>query len=85
MCDNPLLLVDAVVSVWQAESRDLEARLAQIIKDVEQDKRKYSSEVPEERSPRKRHKKSFKTRQYDETGGEEAAMDDEELHSLLGV
>ena len=68
--------------VMQAESRDLEARLAQIIKDVEEDKRKY--DAPEERSPRKR-KKAFKTRQYDENCGEEAAMDDEELHSLLGV
>ena len=38
-----------------------------------------------ERSSKKRHRKSaFKTRPYEESN-EEAAMDDEELHSLLGV
>ena len=64
---------------------DLEARIAQIMKSVEEDKIKYSQAAPpkDAKTPRKRKSAAFKTRPLDE--GEEAVMDDEELHSLLGV
>ena len=59
--------------------RDLEARIAQIIKSTEETT--YSPATP----PPRHNKYSFQTRPYNEDDGEEAVMDDEELHSLLGV
>ena len=58
----------------------MEARIAQIIKNtetVEFSDRKFTS-------PRRHNKYSFETRPYNDND-EEAVMDDEELHSLLGV
>jgi len=62
------------------EHRDLEARIAQIIKSTEETQ--YN---PEPAEPRRRSRYAFQTRPYNEDDGEEAVMDDEELHSLLGV
>ncbi len=58
------------------EHRDLEARIAQIIQNTEATK-------PKSFKPKKKDKSAFQTRPYNEH--EEGVMDDEELHSLLGV
>lgn len=63
------------------EHRDLEARIAQIIKSTEE--ASYGS--PAFEPPPKPSKYSFQTRPYNEDDDEEQVMDDEELHSLLGV
>ena len=59
------------------EHRDLEARIAQIIKNTEEVK------VAVVTKPKRKDKYAFQTRPYDET--EESVIDDDELHSLLGV
>ena len=66
--------------IYFQEHRDLEARIAQIIKSTEE-----TPYTPPARPPHKAHKYSFQTRPYNENDEEEAVMDDEELHSLLGV
>ena len=71
---------DHYVSLSFQEHRDLEARIAQIIKSTEE-----KTYEPVAQPPPHRNKYAFQTRPYNEDDGEEAVMDDEELHSLLGV
>ena len=84
---NPMylqqLLAEHVMCIlFFQEHRDLEARIAQIIKSTEEAVQKPAPKyVP---PPRKSsHKYSTHTRPYNEN--EEDVMDDDELHNLLGV
>ena len=77
------LQISSFIFISFQEPRDLEERIQLIIKGVEEENKKYSN-APKQPSPRKRHRHSLKTRPYSD-GNEESVMDDEELHSLLGV
>lgn len=80
-CDVFMKLI--LLSPYQ-EHRDLEARIAQIIKSAES----TTSEAPPAAPARpqaKRDRHNFQTRPYNDDEEEEVVMDDEELHSLLGV
>ena len=63
---------------------DLETRIAAIIKGVEESEKQNEAQ-PRPPKHRKRDKQQFQTKPYNEGAEEEAIMDDEELHNLLGV
>ncbi|KAK2156576.1 hypothetical protein LSH36_209g01010 [Paralvinella palmiformis] len=66
------------------EHRDLEARIAQLIKNT--DSSTLDPSYPTVTSGSKHHKQNLQTQPYSEDDEEqEPVMDDEELHSLLGV
>lgn len=66
------------------EHRDLEARIAQLIKNT--DSSTLDPSYPAVTSVAKHHKQNLQTQPYnDDDEEQEPVMDDEELHSLLGV
>ena len=77
-CETQIAQIKTMLLYLQ-EHRDLKARIAQIIKSTEETQ--YSPAV----SAPKANKYSFQTRPYNDDDDEEPVMDDEELHSLLGV
>ena len=66
------------------EHVDLESRIAAIIKGVEESEKQNEAQPPPPKH-RKRDKQQFQTKPYNDGGEDEPIMDDEELHSLLGV
>jgi hypothetical protein len=67
------------------EHRDLDARIAQIIQNAKGNLSYTPPPVQHHRHTRRERKERMQTKPYNENDAEESVMDDEELHSLLGV
>ena len=65
------------------EHRDLDARIAQIIENAKETT--YSAPSFPQPLSRRARKERMQTKPYNDNDEEEAVMDDEELHTLLGV
>lgn len=69
----------------QQEHLDLDARIAQIIENAKGNTSIVASSLSQPHQSRRARKERLQTKPYNENDEEEAVMDDEELHTLLGV